>query len=325
MKRIVEKIKADGWKSFLPAVTYRVNKLAGDVYSKIVLRNPFFTHLLPFATPPILLLSFPRSGSSWVGEVLAQSENLAYLFEPVTRPYQKYQSSYAMADLRNPRIYQKYLEYSTQAFQGMPLREWDSSENSKDFSLLGRKHRRLLIKEVNPRATELYCQHFHPVVLFLIRHPAAVALSFWNQGWLTSPDVQMDTTHLDGDEWFRFGYAYGSAMEQALETLQRLKVGYNILHYEDLAEDPFTQFKTIYEYLAVDPPHNYSEVINEYCFSDPTFQGYETRRISKMMIAKWKKQLTPAMITNIRNGYFRSGFDFYQAEIDWTFAAFDEF
>ncbi|MEI8649062.1 hypothetical protein P4S73_16155 [Paraglaciecola sp. Hal342] len=42
-----------------------------------------------FSRPSILLLSYPRSGSSWAGKVLATSKQLAYLREPVTQPYLK--------------------------------------------------------------------------------------------------------------------------------------------------------------------------------------------------------------------------------------------
>src|SRR5690606_25708881 len=40
---------------------------------------------LPPLSPPVLVLSLPRSGSSWVGETLGQAANALYLREPLTQ------------------------------------------------------------------------------------------------------------------------------------------------------------------------------------------------------------------------------------------------
>ena len=37
--------------------------------------------------PPILVLSLPRSGSSWVGETMGISKNAMYLREPINQSY----------------------------------------------------------------------------------------------------------------------------------------------------------------------------------------------------------------------------------------------
>ena len=42
-----------------------------------------------FSLPPVVLLSYPRSGSSWAGKILATSPQFAYLREPITQPYMK--------------------------------------------------------------------------------------------------------------------------------------------------------------------------------------------------------------------------------------------
>ena len=49
----------------------------------------FFLSKAAFNTcpPPILLLSFPRSGSSWIGSIMGMGENVRYLREPATTNY----------------------------------------------------------------------------------------------------------------------------------------------------------------------------------------------------------------------------------------------
>ena len=317
MNKIFEKVNEIGWLNLLPRGSRWVKRLLDENYRNIFLRSTLVTRLFPFHQPPILLLSYPRSGSSWAGVVLSRSKNLTYSFEPVTRPYQKYQAGQAMVDLTDPAVYQLYLQYSQDAFQGKPPKEWDGSENPADFSLFGRKQRQLFIKEVNPRATELYCTYFQPIILFLVRHPAAVALSFWEQGWLASPDVHQDISDQPGDDWEKFGYAYGLSLKNALETIERFEIAHQTVFYEPLAHDPFGEFQKIFTYLGVTPPENYAEIIDEFCLSGTGIQGYETRRVSRMMIEKWKEKLSPDQMINVRRGYQRSGFRYYQSEHDW--------
>jgi hypothetical protein len=199
----------------------------------------------------------------------------------------------------------------------MPPKNQYPGENLSGFSFVGRMERRLLIKEVNPRATSFYCQYYQPFILFLLRHPAAVALSFWEMGWLTAPDVQLEAVDLEGDDWEKFGYAYGVTMKNALDTLKRLTVMHKIIIYEQLASEPLSEFKKIFDYLNIEIPENYKEIIEEYCFSGSAAQGYHTRRVSKAMIAKWMDNLSLDAITKIRKGYLQSGLSYYQSDLDW--------
>jgi len=317
LEQVVNKITTEGWSSLFTVFIRKAKLLRDDYYRNLILRNKFVASLFPFKQPSILIVSYPRSGSSWVGAILAKSKNLAYMFEPVTRPYQKYQAGYAMADLRDQTIYHKYLAYSREAFIGMPPKHLDSSENIRDFSLFGRKQKQLLIKEVNPRATRLYCEEFNPKILLLLRHPAAVALSFLQRGWLESPDVQLDTDDLEGTAWEKFGFSYGQAMREALNVIKFLATEYKIIFYEELADDPQTGFSKIFEYLDVELPNNYDKVIDEFCFSGTATLGYQTRRVSKKMITKWKDELTPEIVSQIKKGYLLSGLNFYQSHSDW--------
>ncbi len=283
----------------------------------MVLRNKWVIRLFPFRQPPILLLAYPRSGSTWVGDVLAASPQIAYLFEPVTAPYQRHSGGPALADLDDPVVQRAYRQYGDDAFRGMPPKERYFHENLRGFSLPGRRRRRLLVKEVNPYAAGFYWQRYRPSILFLVRHPAAVALSFWNMGWLTHADVQRPAVQLPGDEWEKFGYSYGMVIKNALETLESVPASCKVIFYEQLASEPYAEFGRIFDYLSIAYPDDYADVIQKYCYTDVASQGYETRRVSTRMIAKWKKELHPDVIVKIRNGYFRSGLEFYRADEDW--------
>ncbi|WP_375512530.1 hypothetical protein [uncultured Nostoc sp.] len=174
-----------------------------------------------------------------------------------------------------------------------------------------------VIKEVNPKATGFYCQQYCPKILFLLRHPAAVALSFARQGWLKARDTQVDTGDPDASVWEKFGYAYGSTMKRALDIIQN-GCEPKIILYKNVALDPKEQFRQLFQSLEFDIPKNYEEMMHDYCYSEKLVKNnHQTRRISKDMIYKWCEQLSNQEIALIKNGFTISGLDLSSNEIDW--------
>src|SRR5262245_30987828 len=65
------------------------------VYSPVLWANfvrvsRFVAHSIPSVFPPILVISIPRSGSSWLGDSLGISSNALYLREPITQKHLAY-------------------------------------------------------------------------------------------------------------------------------------------------------------------------------------------------------------------------------------------
>ena len=186
-----------------------------------VAKNKFLLKIFPFKSPTILLLSYPRGGSSWIGRVLSTSDSVAYLREPITQTYlMEKGGKNTLIDInKNSHAASIYQELGDNFFQGIPAKNPNIVNQISDFSIFKRSQKQLLIKEVNPKATEFYCQRYNPIIILILRHPAAVASSFSRQGWLNSPDTQLDTGNPGASIWEKFGYAYGSSLNSALETL----------------------------------------------------------------------------------------------------------
>lgn len=193
----------------------------------------------------------------------------------------------------------------------------DVINNIDHFSLVQRQTRHLLIKEVNPKATGFYCQRYRPKIIFILRHPAAVALSFARQGWLESPDTQLDTGDPDANRWEMFGYAYGSTIQYALNIIQSC-CDREIILYENLILDPEEQFKRLFQSLNLDMPKDYKEILQYYCYSHDLLENnYQTRRMSKDIIYKWREELSNQEIASLRKGFTLSGAEFYSNDTDW--------
>lgn len=283
------------------------------------LQNRLVPKFFPFKSPPLLILSYPRSGSSWVGKVLSTSPDTAYLREPITQQYMfKHGGRFALADVdKDPSAFSIYRKLSDQAFQGIPPRHEQTVNDLRDFFYSRRTKKRLIIKEVNPRATRFYCEHYKPKVLLLLRHPAAVALSFYQLGWLDSRDVQMETRNEGDNEWHKFGYTYGSLMHNSIETLKQYG-NHEIVTYRDLATDPQNGFRNLFTVLDLEVPANYDDTIRKYCYSSKTIQERgEVERTSRNMIFKWRNELSDNQISDLQSGFMRSKLDYYRDESDW--------
>ena len=288
----------------------KTKHLAGMITIRIIsqCRSP------QFSLPPVVLLSYPRSGSSWAGKVLAASPEFAYLREPITQPYMKRydgQRPVFYTDDKHPDI-TIYKRLANNAFAGLPSLYKGGVDNKNDFLPFSKNTpKRLLIKEVNPAAADFFCKRYQPFLLLLLRHPAAVALSYYEQGWLKK--VGNDNFN----EWVNFGRLYGTFMAEAVETANKYEDS-KIIKYEDLVKDPEKRFLDIFNCCNVTPPEDFDFVIKKYCHSkDDLSSGYQTQRNSKVTSEKWKNKLSEQQLASIKEGFLETNLDFYREPSDW--------
>ncbi|MBU3019330.1 sulfotransferase [Paraglaciecola agarilytica] len=272
-----------------------------------------------FSSSPILLLSYPRSGSSWAGKILATSSQLAYVREPVTQPYLKRYSGERPVFMLNDSHADAavYTRLANQTFSGVPSLHKGVVDNKRDFLPYSKtKPKKLLIKEVNPGAARFYCTHYDLSLLLLLRHPAAVALSFYEMGWLNKHGKLLkEDTQLD--EWGRFGKLYGMFMADAVEVANRYQQS-KIIRYEQLVNAPEQEFSDIFKHCNVEAPDYFDSVIAKYCHAkNDISSGYQTQRDSKLTSEKWKNKLNAEQLASLRKGFLESKLEFYQDPSDW--------
>ncbi|MGH7340437.1 MAG: sulfotransferase [Candidatus Rokuibacteriota bacterium] len=262
--------------------------------------------LFPFRRPPIVLLSYPRSGSSWIGRILGTSGDVAYLREPINQQLQRRGGSEAPVEsVVDPRAdvatSEWYTRVADRAFAGIvPRSVPDVVVDPSAFALRERRRRRLLIKEVNPLAIALLMERYRPQIVLLLRHPAAVADSYERLGWL-------------GGAFEEFGRLYGTHLAQALEVGSR---GWLLpLRYEDVARDPGTEVPRLFTALDIRPPSNLPSVLREYC-EDPAAEPspYEIRRASTVEADKWRRTMAPEHAAAVMRGYLASSLRYYREE-----------
>ena len=277
--------------------------MAFSSFTRAVLSSRVVARAFPFKRPPVLLLSYPRSGSSWVGAMLSRSPDAAYLREPVT---QLYLDDTKKETVIEPELDEAmcalYTRLADRAFRGvLPWKLENVIESTEQFSLLGRKHRHLIIKEVNPLAAGLYVRRYWPKVVTILRHPAAVASSYERLGWLDGAFEEL-------------GFLYGTHLAAAIEACKN--GWHSIVRFEDLAQDPRGGFIALFRSLDLRLPEAFDDLLTELCEArSDAYGAYDVRRASAAEAFKWKQSLSRADIDAVMRGYLRSPLPYYRDDL----------
>lgn len=296
--------------------------------------SSFLARKLKTAAPPILVFSLPRSGSSWVGEILGNASNALYLREPMT------QSNLALNKSQPAEIYidpieplQTYQRFADMTFNGIPIFHKGIVIYPKQWSLLERKNRRLVIKEVNPLACDWLIQRYKPRVIFLVRHPVAVALSYLKLGWINTNIKSMFFSNqrlircslkqwekhlmsITSDFWERQGAMQGAVLRFALESLKTYS-DYKIILYEDLCSNPVEIFQGLFDFSSLFWSEETQKLTIERSSGSDKSQPYSTSRSSKNMIDSWREKLSYEELNRLKNAYCVFDLPWYKSSCDW--------
>lgn len=285
---------------------------------------------VPTLTPPILLVSLPRGGSSWAGRLLGSSDRSLYLHEPVTQSHLarlggRGVSEFEMAACKRPRA---YLRDAALALHGVP-RFPESVVHFRDqWRPATRRRRRVVVKEVNPLALDALVDRFRPRVVYLLRHPAAVARSYKSLGW-------------DGSQLFRsrFAPATLSALEReftiphdagfweqsgALQAIVQHRVmrvlgawpDHTVVRFEDLCRNPVGGFARLFDFCGLPMTPDLEAEIERSSHADGPYRpgGSDTVRDSRAMAGRWKQEVDADSIAAVRRGYEANRPLFYRDE-----------
>jgi hypothetical protein len=285
---------------------------------------------------PILVTGSHRSGTTWVGKMLAADANTAYISEPLNV-------------LHRPGIFRApvkhwytYITEENEAeylpafhellnFEYHTLLEIKSLRSIKDFLRMGRDFRiffngsmhgqRALIKD--PFAvfsTPWFSKRLNCRVVITTRHPAGFASSLKRLGWnydfnnlLDQPLFMRD--HLEADRALMESMDKNDIVSQAallwkfiyrfVHGTRNLFPEFNIVRHEDLSREPVTGFQALYRSLGLDFTERVKSTIeNSSSSENPTKlaknKTHSVKLDSRANLDNWKKILSPEEISRVR-------------------------
>jgi len=285
---------------------------------------------------PILVTGAHRTGTTWVGKMLAASSQVAYISEPLNvwhrpgvlrAPVEKW---YTYLCTENEAVYLPAFHEMLEFRYGLG-RELRSLRSRKDFLRMGRDFSiflrgRLLGQHPllkDPFAVfsapwfgeQLGCQ-----VIITVRHPAGFASSLKRLEWpfdfgdlLDQPFLMRD--YLEEDraamETMLSEDVIGQAallwrmVYRSVARMKELHPSFIIVRHEDLSRDPLTGFRELYSTINLDfTPKVEQTILNASSSENPNELSkkkvHSVKLDSRANLDNWKKRLDSDEITHIR-------------------------
>lgn len=288
------------------------------------------------ALTPILVTGTHRSGTTWVGQMLAADALTAYISEPLNV-------------LHRPGVFRAKVSHWYQyiceengdeylpAFQELlnfDYHLWDeilSIRSFKDFLRMGRDLRvfsngllrgqRVLIKDpFTVFSLPWFAGRLNCRVVVTVRHPAALVNSLKRLNWpfdfndlLEQPLLMRD--HLEGyraqmravqaDDIVGQSALLWKMVYHSVHTIRDLHPDFVIVRHEDLSRDPVKGYRDLYTSLGLDyTPRVEKIILNSTSSGNPVQlsrkKTHSVKLDSLASIENWKKGLTEDEIQRIR-------------------------
>ena len=301
---------------------------------------------------PILVTGAHRTGTTWVGKMLAASSQVAYISEPLNvwhrpgvllTPVSKW---YTYICEGNEAEYLSGF-HETLTYRYGLWREFGSLRSRKDALRMGRDftvflkgrilHQRPLIKD--PFAVfsapwfagRLGCR-----VVITVRHPAGFASSLKRLNWafdfrdlLNQPLLMRDWLEVDREEMkaIRVDDVIGQAallwrmVYRVVARMMKLHPSFIVVRHEDLSHDPVPCYRDLYAALDLDfTPRVQKAILSASSSENPMELSkkkvHAVKLDSRANLDNWKRRLGTSEIKRIREMTGKTAQLFYSDE-EW--------
>ena len=303
---------------------------------------------------PILVTGAHRTGTTWVGKMLAAGGQAAYISEPFNvlhRPgvlRAPVQHWYTYITAENEATYLPAL-CETIHFRYHALAEIQSLRSMKDALRMARDwsiftkgslfHQRALLKDPFAAfsapwlAEKLGCQ-----VIITVRHPAAFASSLkrlnWPfdfshlleqpllmQDWLEPLRADMEKALLNPQDILAQASLLWRVVYQVLAEYRRKSPNFLVVRHEDLSLSPLSRYKELYESVGLRfTPGAQRSILKSSSLDNPKELSrrsvHAVRLDSQTNLQNWKRRLDRGEISRVREITEEVAALYYQ-EQDW--------
>lgn len=287
---------------------------------------------------PILLTGGHRSGSTWVGKIIARSDSIGYIEEPfnlyhrpgICKAQFDYWFTYVCENnaLRYRDALAATLEFNYQLSEELKMikNPKDIARLLKDYFIFNRYryfNKRPLMKDpIAVFSAEWLANEFNMDVIVLIRHPAAFAGSLkQGVGSWSYPFIHLLQQPLLIKHYFNeFEAQIKEFSHEDKDIIDQAILLWNIIHctiakyqekypnwifikHEELSSDPVSGFAKIFNSLNLPYTQKIKNTVIEYSLdSSGKSSSKGLRRDSRTNIKSWQYRLTLAEIERIKKG-----------------------
>ncbi|HZM23377.1 MAG TPA: sulfotransferase domain-containing protein [Anaerolineales bacterium] len=285
---------------------------------------------------PILVTGAHRSGTTWIGKMLAADPSTAYVSEPlnvwhrpgVFRAPVKYWYQYICDENKSEFLsaFNELLEFEYHLWK-----EIRSIRSLKDFLRMGRdfrtfyygleEGRRAILKDPFAVFSAVWFAHrLNFKVLISVRHPLAFASSLKRLNWsfdfqdlLGQPLLMRDYLEpyrsqmgsVKSDDVIGKAALLWKMIYQTVYSMLSLNPDFILVRHEDLARDPANEFRKLFSSLGLDYSHHIEKIILETSSTENPMElsrrkVHDVKLDSRASMDNWKKRLTEDEIKRVR-------------------------
>lgn len=294
---------------------------------------------------PILLAGAHRSGSTWMGKVIAASPKTRYIHEPfnvgIRHKHSPIEHWHQAVNDLTPLSKQKEIKAFLAYFYALPksyrMEEWEKvpeTYSKRDVLWVFRqrmKNRTIIKDPVAIFAAEWIYKAINCDVIVSIRHPAAFVASLKVKNWNTDFNELKNQPEFQHPVLLKYENQIAAAANQQPDIISTgillWNMIYDMVHYykqcyenewqfvrhEDVSLDPMNTFKTVFKKINLPFSHEVEDYIQK------TTQGegkLDIERDAKKNISTWKQRLTKEEIERVKDETKEVWKHFY-SENDW--------
>jgi hypothetical protein len=288
------------------------------------------------APTPILVTGTHRSGTSWVGKMLAADSSTAYISEPLNvlhRPgvfHVKVHHWYQYICEENEKDYlpafQELLEFDYNLWDEIrSLRSRrDVLRMGRDFYIfytaLMRGQRALLKDPFAIFSTPWFAKRLDCKVVVVVRHPAAFASSLKRLNWpfdfqnlLDQPLLMRDHLEtfraemqsVEQDDVIGQAALLWKLIHHSVHAIRSSHLNFLIVRHEDLSRDPIPGYRALYDSLGLEfTPRVEKMILNSSSSENPREisrkKVHAVKLDSLANLDNWKKRMTAEEIERVR-------------------------
>jgi Sulfotransferase family len=302
---------------------------------------------------PVLVTGAHRSGTTWVGRILALSPEVGYINEPFNPYHQpgvcacRFPLWFQYVNGDNEHLFRAHLR-ATLTFRYRLLAQARHTRDLEGVQKLLRDgygfararlwHARPVMKDpIAAFSSNWLASTFGMTTIVLVRHPAAFASSLKRLAWshpfehfLAQPALMEEQLGDFEDEVRRMARGEHQIVDQAAllwRLIYSVLVKYGKAHrdwmfvrHEDLAGDPVSGFARIFERLGLAYTDRIQAAVRWYSSGARELEAdaapHAIRRASRQTIHGWRQRLSPAEQAQLRAQVEGPAREFYAAS-DW--------
>lgn len=259
-----------------------------------------------------------RSGTTWLANIIASQISCRIMFEPFNPGMiEAFSQFHTFQYMRPTEKNSQLLSYCQRVFSGEIRHRWIDRQVDTVFP------RYRLIKDIRANLFLKWIHDSFPEVplLFIVRHPCAVALSRIQLDWATDTDIEsflsqpklVDDFLADKTDVIRQvktvegKHALIWCISHLVPIKQFRSKGLTVVFYENLCTCPESEIPKIFQAIG----HNYDNAVFG-LMSKPSMTSSHTSAVvtGEDKIARWKEKLSSKQIDSILSVVRHFGLDY---------------